>query len=406
MSQRSKDYKVRKRIAFVNQRYGLEVNGGSELYTRQIVEKLSDEYDITVLTTKALDYVTWENYYAEEEESINGVRVKRFSVEKPRDINRFGNINQGILLNHARSLADEKKWVREQGPYCPELVEYIEDNAGNYELFIFVTYLYYTTCMGMRPVFDKSIFIPTAHDEPYIHFSFYRDLFTNPKGIIYLTDEERELVQTIFHNEEIPNIVTAVGIDIPQGYDADEYKREIMDIAGNGDFLCYMGRIDESKGCGELFDFFIKYKKENHSSLRLVLMGRKAMEIPEHPDIIYLGFVSDNEKFYFAENAVASILPSALESLSLSVLESFSVGTPVIINGDSKVLKGHCLKSNAGLYYTDYYEFAGCLDYLLSHGEAYSIMKDNARRYIDRHYCWDVVKGNIISFFEMIMSEN
>lgn len=75
----------RKRIAFVNQRYGLEVNGGSEYYTRQVAERLKDRYDIEVLTTKALDHITWANHYEEEVEIINGILVIRFDVEGERD---------------------------------------------------------------------------------------------------------------------------------------------------------------------------------------------------------------------------------------------------------------------------------------------------------------------------------
>ena len=73
-----------KRIALVNQRYGLEVNGGSEYYTRLIAERLTGEFEVDVITTKALEYTTWENHYTADEEEINGVRVLRFPVEKQR----------------------------------------------------------------------------------------------------------------------------------------------------------------------------------------------------------------------------------------------------------------------------------------------------------------------------------
>ncbi len=55
-----------KRIAIVNQRYGLEVNGGSEYYTRLLAEHLQESFDVTVLTTTALDYDTWENIRLEQ----------------------------------------------------------------------------------------------------------------------------------------------------------------------------------------------------------------------------------------------------------------------------------------------------------------------------------------------------
>ena len=39
---------MKKRVAFVVQRYGLEVNGGAELLTRGLAERISDIYDTEI----------------------------------------------------------------------------------------------------------------------------------------------------------------------------------------------------------------------------------------------------------------------------------------------------------------------------------------------------------------------
>jgi len=48
---------IMKKIAIINQRYGLEVNGGSELYSREIAERLKAKYEVEVLTSCAVEYV-------------------------------------------------------------------------------------------------------------------------------------------------------------------------------------------------------------------------------------------------------------------------------------------------------------------------------------------------------------
>ena len=184
-----------KKIALINQRYGLEVNGGSEYYTRLLAEKLNGRFEVEVLTTTALGYDTWENYYSEGVENIEGVTVRRFRVDHPRDVESFNRLTDALSLKADRTPEEEKQWVEAQGPVCSGLLNYISGHEQEYDLFIFVTYLYYLTVRGLPKLADKAILIPTAHDEPYIYFSVYRDVFLKPRGIVYLTEEEKDFVE-------------------------------------------------------------------------------------------------------------------------------------------------------------------------------------------------------------------
>lgn len=73
-------------------------------------------------------------------------------------------------------------------------------------------------------------------------------------------------------------------------------------------------------------------------------MGKAVCEIPKHPDIISLGFVTDEDKFDGISGAKALILPSKFESLSISVLEAMTLSKPVIVNGICDVLKDTALR--------------------------------------------------------------
>lgn len=389
---------MREKIALVNQRYGLEVNGGSELYTRQIAEKLTEFFDVDVITTKALDYTTWANYYSDDEEEINGVHIRRFPVDCCR-ASDFDEYNGKYLWDISQGNFDEEKeriWFEKQGPKSSKAIDYISEHADDYKAIIFVTYLYYLTVMGIPKVADKAIMVPTAHDEPFIHFLTYKKLFSIPRGFIFLTDEEKALVNGLFSNEHIPSIVAGAGVDIPSQVSGEAFKEKY----GIDNYIVYVGRIDEGKECPTLFKYFLEYKKRNRGDLKLVLMGKAVCEIPDDPDIIPLGFVSDEDKFNGIKGSKLLVLPSKYESLSISVLEAMALGIPVVVNGQCEVLKGHCTKSNGGLYYTNYFEFEGVINYLLSHSEEYSQMQKNCLDYIKNNYRWDVIISKIIKLIQ------
>ena len=380
-----------KKIALVNQRYGLEVNGGSEYYTRLIAERLANHFEVDVITTKALDYTTWANYYKNDVEKINGVNVLRFPVKALRadDFNDYNGRYLEYIRTNGTDLKRENIWFEKQGPLCPDAIDYIRKNKDKYDVFIFVTYLYYLTVKGLPEVAEKAVLIPTAHEEPFIHFKTFETIFNLPKAFVFLTDEEKSLVQNLFSCKNIMCDVMGTGVEIPSVPDAAAF-REKYNI--NDEYIIYVGRIDEGKDCPMLFKYFLEYKKRHsESKLKLILMGKQVCDIPKSNDIISLGFVSEEDKFNGICAAKCLVLPSKFESLSISVLEAMSLSVPVIVNGVCQVLKGHCTKSNGGLYYMNYFEFEGIIDYIFSHNTEYLQMRLNARKYITDNYEWDAI---------------
>ena len=389
---------MKKKIAIINQRYGLEVNGGSELYSRQIAEKLIAKYDVEVLTSCAVEYVKWSNYYKEGVEQINGVTVRRFKTLHEREPKVFSALDSMMLSNPHIEEEISEQWIEHMGPYCPELVEYVDKHQDEYDAIIVVTYLYYTAVKSIVRIKNKAIFIPTAHQEPFIHFDMYKKVFGAADAYVFLTDEEKDLVHSIFHNEDVPYEVMGVGVEVPEVVDSERFKKKY----NLDNYLIYVGRIDEGKDCPRLFKYFLEYKRRVKSDLKLVLMGKAVCDIPKSPDIISLGFVSEEDKFDGIKGAKALILPSKFESLSISVLEAMTLSVPVIVNGICDVLKGHCVKSNGGLYYKNYFEFEGCINYMMEHPEEYAIMCKNARKYVEDYFQWDDIMKKFDSIIERV----
>jgi len=387
---------MKKKILFVVQRYGLEVNGGAELHCRQLAERLKDEYNVSVLTTCAIDYVTWKNEYKEGMEYINGVKVIRKKVDFERNQKEFNKIS-AKLNNEKDNINLGIEWQKAQGPHSSELIKYLEDHKDSYDVIIFLTYLYYTTYFGLQVAPEKSILIPTAHDEPPIYYNIFNETFNLPRAILYSTTTERDFVNRRFKNDYIESDIVGLGVDINENAQDIDLEK-VFGI--KDDFVVYVGRIDESKGCKEMFEYFLEYKKIYNSNLKLVLAGKSAMEIPRNKDIVTLGFVSEDEKVNLIRKSKLLILPSKFESLSLSTLEAMYLKVPVLLNGKCEVLKQHAILSNGGLYYENKWEFIETLNYLIGNFKVSERMGENGRKYVDENYKWEVVMKKLVKNIE------
>jgi glycosyltransferase involved in cell wall biosynthesis len=407
------------RIAFIVQRYGTEILGGSEYHCRLIAERLAPRHQVEVLTTCAADYISWRNEYAEGGDRVRGVTVRRFANARTRDIHAFNRYSEWIFTSpHTRE--DELEWLRQQGPWCPALLEYVERNHHQYDALIFFTYLYAPTLLGMRIAPYKSILVPTAHDEPAIRLEIYKELFSLPAGLAYNTEVERRFLTTHFSIRAIEEATIGCGVELPQAYSprdrdgVDAPETDEDDNGGaetspsfrphlaqrgaifrrrhrlHGPFVLYGGRIDPGKGCEELIEYFSAYVQEGGDA-SLVLMGMKLMTLPEEPFIRFAGRLSDQERLNALEAATVVVVPSPYESLSLLALESFAVGTPILANARSEVLVDHCQKSNAGLYYADRDEFSECLTFLMANQRLRAAMGRNGREYVRTNYRWDAI---------------
>ena len=384
------------KIAFIVQRYGTEILGGSEYHCRLIAEKMALRHDVEVLTTCAQDYLTWKNEYPEGADRVRGVTVRRFANAQTRDIQSFNRYSDWIF-NNPHTQADEMEWLQRQGPWCPALLEYLEQHALKYEILIFFTYLYAPTVLGIAIAPGRSILVPTAHDEPAIHLDLYRDVFSLPAGVAYNTDAERAFLRSTFDirtsSDRSRTADSGKRTDNGNGRGSHLRKRGAAFLRRHrlhGPVALYGGRIEPGKGCEELIEHFSAYANGGGDAT-LTLMGIKLMPLPEEPFIRFAGKLSEQERFEALEAATVVIVPSPLESLSLLALEAFAVGTPILANGRSEVVVDHCRRSNAGLYYGDQDEFVECLKLLLVDERLRSAMGRKGQDYVQHHYRWDLI---------------
>jgi len=384
------------KIAFVIQRYGLEVMGGSELHCRLVAERLVRlGHDCTVYTTAAKDYVTWKNEYPEGEFLLNGVVIKRYGVERPRDIASFNAFSDWIF-NHSHTFEDEIRWMERQGPWSLDLIEALREEEARHDRIIFFTYLYYNTYWGLKAVTGKSILVPTAHDEPALRLGLMHEVFSRPSAFIFNTAAERAMLSARFSFEGKVQDIVGVGVDIP---DPAGYREFQPRFSESGPYVLYAGRIEPGKGCAELFENF-RIASIKFPDLNLILIGKLLMPLPANPRIRYLGFVSPEEKNAAMAGALATIHPSHYESLCMAVLESMAVRTPVLVQEMSDPLKQHCLDSNGGLYYSTRAEFVAALELFVKHPRLRSVLGENGAVYVQKQYTWN----RVLEKYDIIMN--
>ena len=389
------------KIAVVVQRYGQAVNGGAELHARYIAEHLARHAQVEVLTTCASDYVTWRNELPPGVEQVNGVPVRRFRVKHERDPRVFAKRSDRVF-DERHSIGDELDWLDAEGPTSPALIDHISKHAADFDYCLFFSYRYYHAYYGARAASGRAILVPTAERDATIGLSIFQPLFRSVRALMYNSPEERAMINAVSGNEAVPGVVVGVGSNVPNNAQPARFRQQHN---VRGPFAIYVGRVDRNKGCNELFEYFQEYLKDAAGKLSLVLIGHSLLEIPPHPRIRHLGFLDDADKFDAIAGAELLIMPSYYESLSMVALEAWALGRPVLANGKCDVLKGQCIRSNAGLYYDDGAEFLGTLEALEQNRWLAGSLGRNGRQFYRENYEWPVIEHKYLKMFDRLKKE-
>lgn len=381
------------KIGVVVQRYGPHFAGGAEYLAGIYARYLAKGNQVTVFTTCARDYHTWDNAYPEGISEEDGVAVHRFATVTSRDFTAFSQFSYANEINAFQlNPDDEESYFAQQGPLVPSLVDHLETSYHEYDAFIFFTYLYYPTVMGLPKVAAKSYLVATAHDEPPFYFlRTYAPLFHSLKGIIYLSEEEQRLINRTY---KVPGNVKEIpgrfGLDEPpvlSDADDERLRAKYADILENRYFL-YLGRASSTKNCLEMVHAFSQAKHKLQERVSLVFAGSMDLDLPERSDINYVGFVDEKEKSFLLRNALALVNPSPSESLSLVLLEAWNHGTPVIANGNCTVMKELIQESCGGLYYQSAAVFEALLMWCLTYQAEGLQLGEQGQQFVRAQYNW------------------
>jgi glycosyltransferase involved in cell wall biosynthesis len=389
------------KVAFVTPRYGVEVIGGAESAARMLAERLCvrPNWEVEVFTSCALDHLTWENVEPPGTRVLNGVTVHRFPTASRRLLDYFELDARLRVSPRTASLAESRRWVALNGPMCPALVDAVA--VTDVDVLACYPYLFATTVDAIAVSKVPTVLHPAAHDEPAIYLSAFRQSFRDIDGLVYHTQSERDLMEHVFSLAARPQIVLGLGVGDPAGA-----GRSGGDLLGIGDrpYLCYLGRVDEHKGCAMLAAYFERYKERHPSDLALAFVGPVSDKAPEHPDIVVTGAVSEADKWDILAGAEVMVNPSAYESFSLVLLEAWTVGVPVLVNASCAATMEHCRRSGGGLWFDSYRSFEVAVDRMIGEGGLRSALAQAGGRYVTHYFRWPSIIDHYAEFLQGIVA--
>ena len=390
------------KVAIVVQRCHESVVGGSESLAWHYATLLRDAYHVDILTTTAIETQHWANVLPAGVEIRDGVSIHRFPVtigRTPywegliyklfRDFELYKQHRDGTGKSSRRlpwSMALQEEFIRTQGPYAESLMQFLREHWAEYKAIIFTTYLYPTTYFGIFAVpKHTALLAPTLHDEKTAYLSAYKHAAHRARSIVWLTEAERRVGVKLWG--ELPGQVVSMSLDTASHEPARlEHP-----------YVLYCGRIDPNKGCVELFNYFIEFKKQYPSNLRLLLTGKDDIPVPTHPDIEFRGFVEHDEKLRLMAGAKMFVMPSGNESFSIVTLEAMVQRAPVLASGVSEVLVDHVTESGAGGIYRDYESFATTLNEMLRDEGKLAKMGELGRQYVLTRFTRERVRTSLLN---------
>jgi glycosyltransferase involved in cell wall biosynthesis len=383
------------RLAFVIPWYGRDIAGGAEAECRATARALAARgVPVEILTTCARDHASgWVDHHPEGVTEEDGIPIRRFKV-RPRDAERYARYQWRLDLGGRLGTLEEAAFVRES-VNSNDLTAYLASERERY-WYAFIPYCFGTTWEGALVAPDRSVLVPCLHDEPFARLAATRRVLGAVRAVCYHVPAERALGEAIVGEDPGTFRLVGEGVDTIAGGDGARFRRKYQ---LREPFLLYAGRKTLEKNAPLLVEYYARYRLTHPSTpLKLVLIGSGGIRVPERlgRDVLDFGFVPPQDKLDAYAAALALCQPSLLESFSIVMMEAWLSGIPTLVHSGCAVTREHCLASNGGLFFGDYFEFVETVELLLADAGLRQTLAANGRAYVLANYTWDRVTGNYL----------
>jgi glycosyltransferase involved in cell wall biosynthesis len=170
-------------------------------------------------------------------------------------------------------------------------------------------------------------------------------------------------------------------------------------------YLLFLSTLEPRKNLLRLIEAFNIYKNKHRNDLKLVFVGTtnpkifSSLHVKTQEDMVFTGFVKEEDKPYLFQMAKAFLYPSLLEGFGLPLLEAMKCGTPIITSNISSMPE---ICDDAALYVipTDIPGIADAIEKILDPITAERLKTRMLKRIKD--FSWDKCARQTLDLIESI----
>lgn len=300
---------------------------GVEVYIRQLLSHLFE-------ADKQNSYILYLNGAKKEEQILNEFKKENVTTVHTRYPNKIFNIFLTFL-----------RW--------PKIDKLIEKRCGKIpEVFLIPD-------IRPTPLSNQVKKITVVHDLAYEHFPQFFSWRTklwykliNPQreikeshGIIAVSKFTQSDIIKTYNIEEYKIYVIHEGVSESFGSGITKKKKEQVRKKYNlpEKYFLFLSTLEPRKNIHNLVRAFQQFKDENTNNIKLVIAGKPNHRIfskmPHYKteDIIFPGFIEEEDKATLYTMAEAFIYPSIFEGFGLPLLEAMKCQTPIISSNVSSI---------------------------------------------------------------------
>ena len=378
--------------------------GGAEVATRSLAETLVRRgIAAYVLTTccRSPYESWWTNTLPEGTETINGVSVRRFPVDR-EGADLYHEVCHRLIHGQPTTELQQGQFVR-HSINSSALVQHAEQLSEE-SVIIALPYTQGLTHSLVAALPNRVVVMPCLHDEAQASWVSTQALLAGARNVFFLTEQEKTLAIRLFGRRLgrrlVESPVVGIGVEMPAA---------IRERVGNPSawpsvrgqyrlpttFWVCMGRKEIGKNIVELVRYFETYRTAGGTAWLVLLGGGDANLVPRQDGFLDCGIVPEDDKWLILSQARGIIHLSARESFSLALMEAWLCGKPAVVSETCAVTAGHCRQSGGGLPITGADEFVGALR-LLDDSDVGEALGAAGRRYVETHYGWDDVLDRVV----------